>query len=465
MEVPVTVISLHQPLNALGVADVPIIRTELPGPRSRELWSRENCYASPGLSAMASLSQLVLADGRGALIRDVDGNVFIDFAMGMVGVSTGHVHPEVHTALKEELDHFLHTYDMASQARVRFFELLAELMPAQLHRFQMYSGGTETVEAGLRLAKSYTRKYEFIGLYRGFHGKSLGTLSLMGIPYKNGFGPRAPGMMLTPNAYCYRCPLKLSYPSCGVACADMIEEVYRNESTGQVAAVVIEPIQGAGGIIVPPPEFVQKIAAFCKRNDLLLFVDEIFTSAGRTGKMWAFEHFGIEPDIVTMGKGLGSGYPVGVVASSEPIMHDWPWSQHAGGSTTFGGNSVAATAAYATLRAIRDEDMTGNAARVGGQMLARLRAMQERYPVIGDVRGMGLVIGLEFVRDRETREPIGQQEAERLFFECLRRGLLVPSAASIMRIVPPLMLSQELADKGLDLLEESIAALQRWMER
>jgi 4-aminobutyrate aminotransferase-like enzyme len=245
----------------------------------------------------------------------------------------------------------------------------------------------------------------------------------------------------------------------------MIEEVYRNESTGQVAAVVVEPIQGAGGIIVPPPEFLPKIAAFCKRNDLLLFVDEIFTSAGRSGKMWAFEHFDIDPDILSMGKGLGSGYPVGVVASSEPIMRDAPWAQHAGGSTTFGGNSVAATAAYATLRAILDGDMAGNAARVGAHMLERLRTMQQRHPVIGDVRGMGLVIGLEYVRDRETKEPIGQAEAEYLFFQCLRRGLLVPSAASIMRIVPPLVLSLELADKGLDLLEESIEALERWMGR
>lgn len=458
-----TATTTTRPLEELGAADVPIIRTELPGPRSRELWARESRHASPGLSAMAALSQLVLADGRGALIRDVDGNVFIDFAMGMVGVSTGHVHPEVHAAMQEELERFLHTYDMASHARVQFFELLASLMPEQLQHFQMYSGGTETVEAGMRLAKSYTGKYEFIGLYRGFHGKTLGSLSLMGTAYKNGFGPRAPGMMLSPNAYCYRCPLKLTYPSCGVACADMIEEVYRNESTGQVAAVVLEPIQGAGGIIVPPPEFLQKIAEFCKRNGLLLFVDEIFTSAGRTGKMWAFEHFGLDPDIVTMGKGLGSGYPVGVVASSEPIMRDAPWAQHAGGSTTFGGNSVAATAAYATLRAIIDGDLMGNAQRVGEHMLARLREMQERHPVLGDVRGMGMVIGLEFVRDRETKEPISQAEAEQLFFECLRRGLLVPSAASIMRIVPPLVLSRELADRGLDLLEESIAALERHM--
>ncbi len=451
-------------LEELTVDDVPIIQTELPGPRSRAEWGRESRYASPGLSAVAALSQIVLDQGRGALVRDVDGNVFIDFAMGMVGVSTGHSHPKVTAALKEELDNFLHTYDMASKARVSFFEALAALMPEQLQRFQMYSGGTETVEAGLRLARSYTKKYEFIGLYRGFHGKSLGSLSLMGTAYKNGFGPKAAGFILTPNAYCYRCPLKLTYPSCGVACADMIEEVYNNESTAQVAAVVLEPIQAAGGIIVPPPEFLHKIADFCKRKGILLFVDEIFTSAGRTGKMWSFEQFGIAPDIVSLGKGLGSGYPIGVVASSEEIMRDWPWAQHAGGSTTFGGNNMAARAAYVTLKVIQEEDMLGNASRVGEHMLKRLRDMQARHPVMGDVRGMGLVLGVEYVRDRDTKEPVSQQEAEFLFHQCLRRGLLVPTATAIMRIVPALNISKELADKGLDILDESITALEQWME-
>lgn len=390
--------------------------------------------------------------------------MFIDFAMGMVGVSTGHSHPKITEALKEELDNFLHTYDMASKARVKFFEALAAVMPEQLQRFQMYSGGTETVEAGLRLAKSYTKKYEFIGLYRGFHGKSLGSLSLMGTAYKNGFGPKAAGFMLAPNAYCYRCPLKLTYPSCGVACADMMEEVFNNESTGQVAAVVLEPIQAAGGIIVPPPEFLHKIADFCKRKAILFFVDEIFCSVGRTGKMWSFEQFDLKPDIVSLGKGLGSGYPVGILASGEEIMHDWPWAQHAGGSTTFGGNNMAARAAYETLQVIQTEAMLDNVTRVGAHMLARLRDMQMHHPVMGDVRGMGLVMGVEYVRDRETKEPISQTEAEFLFHQCLRRGLLVPTATAVMRVVPALNISQALADKGLDILDESIGALEQWME-
>lgn len=451
-------------LDQLTVHEVPIVRTEMPGPRSKADWGREHRHASPGLSAAATLSQIVLDQGRGSLVRDIDGNVYIDFAMGMVGVSTGHSHPQVTAALKEELDNFIHTYDMSSKARVLFFDALAAVMPKQLQQFQMYSGGTETVEAGLRLAKSYTKKYEFIGLYKGFHGKSLGSMSLMGTAYKNGFGPKAPGFMLTPNAYCYRCPLKLTYPSCGVACADMIEEVYNNESTGQVAAVVVEPIQAAGGIIVPPPEFLPKIADFCKRKGILFFVDEIFSSVGRTGAMWSFEKFGLAPDIVSLGKGMGSGYPVGVLASSEAIMHDAPWAQHAGGSTTFGGNNMAARAAYTTLKVVQAEGMLENVTRVGEHMLGRLREMQTRHPVMGDVRGMGLVQGVEYVRNRETKEQISQQEAEFLFHQCLRRGLLTPTATAVMRIVPALNISKELADKGLDILDESITALEQWME-
>lgn len=456
--------STQKPLAELTVDEVPIILSEPPGPKSQALWERESRYNSPGLSALATISQTVLDQGRGALIRDVDGNVYIDFSFAMIGVSTGHLHPKVSAALKAELDNFLHTYDMASPARIEFFELLSGMMPEQLQLFQMYSGGTETVEAGLRLAKSHTKKYEFIGLYKGFHGKSLGSLSLMGAGYKNNFGPRAPGYMLTPNAYCYRCPLGLTYPDCGVACADMIEQVYENESTGQVAAVVVEPIQGAGGILVPPPEFLPKIADFCKRHDILLIVDEIFTGAGRSGKMWSFDHFDIKPDIVTLGKGIGSGYPLGVVASSEEIMQDHPWNQPAGGSTTFGGNNVAARAGYATLKTIVEENLVEQSAEVGAFMLQRLQEMQTRHPIMGDVRGLGLVLGVEFVRDRETKELISNEEAAFLFLQCLRRGLMVPTATPILRIMPPMVLSKELAAKGLDILEESIDALERWME-
>jgi 4-aminobutyrate aminotransferase / (S)-3-amino-2-methylpropionate transaminase / 5-aminovalerate transaminase len=334
-------------------------------------------------------------------------------------------------------------------------------MPAGLDRFQMFSAGAETVEGGLRLAKSYTGKHEFISLYRGFHGKTLGAMSLMGGGYKKGFGPTASGFFLTPNAYCYRCPLGLTYPNCEVACADFIENVFEQETTGNVAAVVAEGIQGAGGVIVPPPEFLPKIQEFCRRNGILLFVDEVLTSAGRTGKLWASEHYDVQPDIMTLGKGIGSGFPLGVVASTEEIMSSWPWAQHNGGTSTYGGSPVSAAAGLATLMTLAEEDLVTNAAVVGEHMKRRLQEMQLRHPSMGDVRGQGMLIAVEFVRDRDSKERISAEEAEQLYRELVTRGVLVSSAAPIMRITPPLVLSKEMADRGLELFDEAVTAMEQ----
>lgn len=452
--------SLHKSLEDLTASEVPILRTTVPGPKSQQITDRESKHVSPGLSALATLSGIAVDEGRGALIRDVDGNVFIDFSSGTVVTVTGHSHPKVVTRIKSELDKFIHAYDYASSSRAEFFEYLASVMPAGLDRFQMFSAGAETVEGGLRLAKSYTGKSEFISLYRGFHGKTLGAMSLMGGGYKKGFGPTASGFFLTPNAYCYRCPLQLTYPSCGVACADFIENVFEQETTGQVSAVVAEPIQGAGGVIVPPPEFLPKIQEFCERNGILLFMDEVLTSAGRTGKLWASDHYDINPDIMTLGKGIGSGFPLGVVASTEEIMSKFPWAQHNGGTSTYGGSPVSAAAGLATLMTLAEEGLVENAATVGDYMKTRLLDMQTRHPSMGDVRGQGMLIAVEFVVDRDTKERISADAAEFLYGELLARGLLVASAAPIMRITPPLVMSVELADRGLGLFDEALTVME-----
>jgi 4-aminobutyrate aminotransferase / (S)-3-amino-2-methylpropionate transaminase / 5-aminovalerate transaminase len=450
-----------RPLEDLTPADVPILVTELPGELSRSMFEREARYTSPGGSAVHTLSQLVLQEAYGALLKDVDGNVLIDFGMGMIGVSTGHRHPVVMRAISRAMDRYLHVYDMTTPERVELYEYMAEILPANLGRFQMYNGGAETVEAALRLAKSGTKKHEFISLYRGFHGKTLASMSLLGLPGKKGYGPLPGGYFQTPNAYCYRCPLGLKYPSCGVACADMISEVYEQQSTGDVAAVIVEPIQAAGGMIVPPPEFLPKIEAFCKKQGLVLIADEIFTGGGRTGKMWAFEHSGVQPNIVTMGKGTGSGFPVGLLAAEDGLVQNWPWNQPNGSSTTFGGNVVAAAAMLATLKVIGDEGMVENSARVGLIMKERFLEMQKKFDFIGDVRGEGLMIGLETVRDRSTKEPLPAELCAELFRQIMRRGVLIPSVAHVMRIVPPLMISEALAVKGLDLMEDAFEAFQR----
>lgn len=449
-----------RPLDELTAADVPILRTEVPGPRSQSIRSREQKHASAGLSALASLSGVAMKDGRGALVRDADGNVFIDFSSGTVVTVTGHSHPTIVKRIQQEVENFLHIYDYTSESRAEFFEYLATVMPEGLDHYQLYTGGGETVEAALRLAKSYTGKREFISLYRGFHGKTLGALSLMGGGYKKGMGPVASGFFLTPNAYCYRCPLGLTYPSCNVACADFITNVFEQETTGDVAAVVVEAVQGAGGVIVPPPEYLPKIQEFCRRNGLLLYVDEILTSAGRTGKLWASEHFDIQPDIMTLGKGVGSGFPLGVVASREEIMSSKLWSQPYGGTTTYGGSAVSAAAGLITLKTIAEEGLIENGATVGAHMKARLQQMQARHRSIGDVRGIGMLMGVEFVRNPETKEPITAAESRTFYLELVRRGVLVSNAAPIVRVTPPLVLSKEFADRGLDLFEEAVAAFE-----
>lgn len=454
------VVRIDKALEQLRAEEVPILTTEIPGPRSRAIRAREVKHESPGLSALAALSGLAMKEGRGALVRDVDGNVFIDFSSGTVVAVTGHSHPDVVRVLQTELENFIHIYDYASEVRAEFFETLASMLPDALQRFQMYSSGAETVEAALRVSKAFTGRHEFISLYRSFHGKTLGALALMGGQYKKGFGPFPGGFFLTPNAYCYRCPLGLTYPSCGVACADFISNVFEEQSSGDVAAVVVEPVQGAGGVIVPPPEFLPKIAEFCRRNDILLYVDEILTSAGRTGKLWAHQHYDVTPDVMTMGKGIGSGFPLGVVASREEIVSAWPWAQHNGGSTTYGGSPLSAAAGLMTLKTLVAEGLVENAATVGAYMKNRLQAMMEDHPSIGDVRGIGLLLGVEFVRDRARKEPISTEEAHAFYRELLSRGVLVSNAGPIIRVTPPLVMTVDLADRGLDLFEEAVGAFE-----
>jgi 4-aminobutyrate aminotransferase / (S)-3-amino-2-methylpropionate transaminase / 5-aminovalerate transaminase len=447
-------------LEDLTAEDVPILRTEIPGPRSRGIRAREEAHSAPGLSALATLSGLAMQDGRGALVRDADDNVFIDFSSGTVVSVTGHSHPKIVARIQQELENFIHIYDYSSQTRSEFFDKLADLLPEGIDSLQMYSSGAETVEAAMRLARSFTGRHEFVSLYRAFHGKTMGALALMGGGYKKGFGPLPPGFFQTPNAYCYRCPLGLKYPSCGVACADYITNVVEQETTGDVAALVVEPVQGAGGVIVPPPEFLPKLQEFCRRNGILLHVDEILTSAGRTGKLWASEHFQVEPDIMTLGKGIGSGFPLGVVASRSGIMSATPFSQPNGATTTFGGSPVSAAAGLITLQVLAEERLVENAAVVGAHMKRRLEQMQSRHPAMGDVRGVGLLIGVELVRDRDTKQPVTAEESAQLYLELVRRGVLVAGAGQILRITPPLVLDQQLADRGLDLFDEAMTAFE-----
>ncbi len=325
----------------------------------------------------------------------------------------------------------------------------------------MFSGGAEAVEAAFRLAKAATHRFEFIGFWGGFHGKTGGVLGLLGDDFKKHLGPFMPGLYSSPYAHCYRCPWKLSFPSCGLACAEHLRHVIRYQTQGEIAAIIMEPVQGTAGNVVPPPGFLQAVRDIAKEHGALLIADEMQTGFGRTGSMWGCDHDSLIPDIMTVGKGIAGGFPLSALISTDELTSRKPFANPSGSSSSYGGNPLASAAGLATLEIIVKDDLVKNAERVGGVMMARLRAMQDRHRCIGDVRGRGLMLGLELVRDRETKEPLSKEITQALFQECLRRGLVAMCYAPIVRISPPLVISEDQALQGLELLDEALTTVIR----
>ncbi|CAN5196586.1 acetyl ornithine aminotransferase family protein [soil metagenome] len=451
-------------LEATGGFDperAPHLVTAVPGPRSQELWARDSAFHASNSSPAAQWLGLVLRDGCGAVVRDVDGNLFIDFSSGAVVANIGHAPPPVAKALGEEAGRLMHYFDFATPARSTFFEALAKTLPPSLQTFQMYSTGAEAVEAVLRLAKSYTKNYEVISFHQAWHGRTLGAMSLMGgFPLKWGYGPFAPGVLHSANANCYRCPLELSRDGCGVACAALVDRVYEQSSERRLAAVIIEPIQGVGGVIAHPPEFLAHLRELCDRTGALLIFDEILTGVGRTGPMWAFEDSGVLPDVLLAGKGLASGFPVSVIASRREVLDALPFGQPGAGASTFASGNLVSAAGVATLALLEDGTILDNGRRVGALMLAALREMAERHPLIGDVRGSGMLMALEFVQDRVTKTPIAPATARRLLLALAARGVLVSGAGPILRVTPPLVISEAMAMAGVALLDDALTEVE-----
>jgi 4-aminobutyrate aminotransferase-like enzyme len=300
-----------------------------------------------------------------------------------------------------------------------------------------------------------------VGFWGGFHGKTTGVVGIMGDEGKHGWGPLPGGRYLTPYADCYRCPFGLEYPSCGIACAEFARKTIKNATTNAVAAVVIEPIQGTAGNVVPPVEFLPAIRDIAHEAGALLVADEMITGFGRTGKMFGVDHSGVVPDIMTTGKGMASGYPVTAVISTDDITRAEPWAKPSGASSSYGGNPLAATAALATLETVLDEKLVERSATLGEEMKTRLRAMAEKYEFVGDVRGAGLLIGLDLVKNRKTKEPLAKPVTERIFLESLRRGLLLMGYQPRVRLNPPLTITPQEIDHGLGVLDEVFGEIAR----
>jgi len=436
----------------------PDLKTSLPGPKAQAIIARDREVVS---TSYTRDYPLVIARGEGVYVEDVDGNVFLDCTAGIAVVSTGHSHPEVVKAITEQAGRFLHMSgtDFYYEPQVRLGEVLSEVAPMPgPHRSFFGNSGTEANEAALKLAKFYTKRHGIIAFLGSFHGRTMGSLSLTAskITQRRGFSPFVPGTYHAPYANCYRCPVGREPDNCAAECLGFIENqlLVHLISPDEVAAIVVEPIQGEGGYVVPPDVFLQRLREITSTHGMLLIVDEVQSGMGRTGRMFAIEHTGVEPDVVTMAKGIASGLPLGV-ATARSEMISWPPGTHA---STFGGNPVACAAALTTIRLLR-ETLMRNAEVVGAHLLAGAKALMEQHALIGDVRGRGLMVGIELVRDRQTKER-ATTERDAIVRECFQRGLLVLGAGqNSIRLCPPLVLTTAQADTALGILDAALSAV------
>jgi 4-aminobutyrate aminotransferase len=430
-------------------------RLSVPGPKARELLARDERVVSP---SYVRCYPLVMEQGKGSEVWDVDGNRFIDFFAGLAVCSTGHSHPEVVKAIKRQADRFLHiSSDFYHPTWIEFSEALAGIAPfKEPAKVFVANSGTEAVEAAIKLARHHTGRQTFIGFYGAFHGRTMGSLAFTARKssvYRRGFQPLMAGVTHIPFPDPYRPIFQTDSEGEGEAVLRFLEEtvLHRTVAPEDCAAILLEPIQGEGGYIIPPDNFLPGLRKLCDKYGILLVVDEIQSGMGRTGKWWAIEHWGVEPDIVCSAKGIASGLPLGAIIARESVM-DWPYGSH---GNTFGGNPVACAAGLATIKLI-GKGMMANAVELGAHGLDAVAEIASRHPSVGHFRGKGLMIGLEFVKDRKTKEHATVLR-DRIVDLAFAHGLLLAACGdSAIRLAPPLNITKELLDEGLEILDYSI---------
>jgi len=438
----------------------PDLKTPLPGPKAAALIERDERFVSPSYTRSYPL---VMAGGSGAVVEDVDGNRFLDCAAGIAVNATGHAHPEVVNAIVDQARRYLHMSgtDFYYEPQVRLAEQMAAIVPISGEKRSFFgNSGTEAVEASVKLAKWYTKRHNVIAFLGSFHGRTMGSLSMTSSRnlQRKGFGPLVPGVYHTPYANCYRCPVGRQRETCGAECVDYLTDqiLVHLVSPDEVAAIVVEPIQGEGGYVVPPPVFIERLKELTKTHGMMFVADEVQSGMGRTGKMFAIEHFGVEPDILATAKGIASGMPLGVCTARADVM-SWPPGAHA---STFGGNPVSCAAALATIDLLRRE-LVKNAEVVGAHLLESLASLKDKHPLIGDVRGKGLMVGIECVKDRTTKER-AVDERDAIVDAAFTRGLLVLGAGkNTIRLSPPLVLSKDQADTAVRILDETFTDVEK----
>ena len=435
------------------------VEGKLPGPKGAVTVKRTAKYISP---SFARFYPLVVDSAHGCLVKDIDGNQFIDFNSGIAVLSTGSTHPEVVRAIKKQAEKFIHfSYtDFYYDNLVELSDKLLRLIPGDFQKMVYYgNSGAEAIEAAMKLTRNYTKRPIWLAHSGAFHGRTMGALSLTAskpMQRKDAF-PLVPDAVHFPFPYCYRCPWKQSFPECDYYCVDYFKEQYLEKfvPVDDVAAYFFEPIQGEGGYVPAPPDYFKKME-FLRKSGVLFVSDEIQTGVGRTGKFLGIEHYGVVPDVVTLAKGIASGLPLSATISRAEVMESWKPGQHA---STFGANPVAVEASLATLDILKSEHVLENVRRIGEKAKKRLIEMKEKYEIVGDVRGMGLFIGVEIVKDKQSKIR-GEEEAKRIMDYCFRHGLLVIIAGrNVIRVIPPLVVTEEEMTEGLDILEEGIAAV------
>ena len=414
----------------------------------------------------ASATGCYIEKGRGALVYDVEGREYVDFSGGIAVMNVGHSHPKVVAAIKDQAEKFTHTCFMVMPyaPAVQLAEKLCRLVPGNFDKAVMtVNSGAEAVENAVKIARYATKRQAIIAFENAFHGRTYLGMSLTSKvkPYKLGFGPFLPEIYRMPFAYCYRCPFNLTYPACDVACADHLNDFFIHHVAPEAtAAVIVEPVQGEGGFICPPPEYFPKMKKICEENDVLFIADEIQTGIGRTGTMFAMEHWGVSADITTVAKSLAAGMPLSAVVGRKDLMD----SVHSGGiGGTYGGNPVACRAALAVLEIFETEDLLQKSVTLGQTLRKRLDSFKERYEVVGDVRGLGPMLALELVKDRETKAPAADA-ANAVKAYALEKGLMLLTCGSlgnVIRLLMPLVITDEQLERGLTILEEGLASVNR----
>jgi 4-aminobutyrate aminotransferase/(S)-3-amino-2-methylpropionate transaminase len=427
--------------------------------KTEELKDKKGQYVANGIS---SLYPMIIESAEGALIKDIDGNEYIDLYGGIGVINAGHCPEAVVEAIKKQAEKLLHSCFMVGmyEPYIKLAEKLCQITPGGHAKKAMFvNSGAEAVENAIKIAKAYTKRPGVIAFEGGFHGRTLLTMTLTSKvkPYKYEFGPFAPEVYKMPSAYCYRCNYKSTYPGCGMHCLEHFERFFISEVDPEnIAAMLIEPVQGEGGFIVPPQEFLIGLKKICEKHGIVFIADEVQAGFARTGKMFACEHYGVTPDLITMAKGIASGMPLSAVVGRAEIM-DAPTAGRIGG--TYGGNPVACAAALATIELMEKENLCDRSARVGEKIVDRLQKLQQKHLQIGDIRALGSMIAIELVKDPETKEPL-KEAVPVVIEECFKRGVLTMGAGifgNVIRFLPPVVITDEQIEKAMDAFGEALA--------